>query len=71
MDEDFEALGSASDDCKETWIANMDAALSYAAHRRRQASATVGVNDTMDSNERAPAQIDTEGSLRYRRRRKK
>jgi len=29
------------------------------------------MNDTMDSNEQAPAQIDTEDGLRYRRRRKK
>jgi len=71
LDEDFGTLSSASDDCKETWIANMDTALSYAAHRRRRASATVDVYDTMDSNEQAPAQIDTEGSLQYRYRRKK
>ena len=37
LDEDVEALGFASNDCKETWIANMEAALSYAAHRRCQA----------------------------------
>ena len=48
LDEDFGTLGSALDDCKETWIANMDAALLYAAHKQRRASATVGVNDTMD-----------------------
>jgi len=63
LHEDFEALGSASNDWEETWIANMDAALSYAAHKRGRASATVDVNDTMDSNKQAPAQNDTEGSL--------
>ena len=66
LDEDFEALGSASDDCKETWIANMEAALSHTAHRCCRATTTACVNDTMDSNEQTPAQIDTEGSLRYR-----
>ena len=71
LDEDFEALSSASDDCKETWIANMEAALSYAAHRRCRATTTACVNDTMDSNGQTPVQIDTEGSLKYRRRRKK
>ena len=71
LDEDFEALGSASDDCKETWIADMEAALSYAAHRCCRAYTPAGMNDTMDSNEQVPTQVDTEGSLRYRRRRKK
>ena len=71
LDEDFEALGSSLDDCKETWIANMEAALSYAAHRRCRATTVATTNSTMDSNRQTPAQIDTEGSLKYRRRRKK
>ena len=63
LDEDFEQPGVASDDCKETWIVNMDTALSYAAHKRRRASASDDMNDTMDSNEQAPAQLDAEGSV--------
>ena len=50
LDEDFEALGSSSDDCKETWIANMEAALSYGAHRHCKATTTASSNNTMDSN---------------------
>jgi len=39
LGKDFEALRAASDDCKETWIAEMETALSYTAHKCRRASA--------------------------------
>lgn len=72
LSEDFERLGRASSTDQEYWVASMEAALLAAGHtrheqrkRRRATVATVG------GNENHPPEIDDEGSLRYRSRKRK
>ena len=70
LDEDFEQLGLATATNREFWVASMEAAISAAEHKRRR-----DANHTEDEQPKnhilSDPEFDNEGSLRYRKRRRK
>ena len=70
LDEDFEALGSAHAADRECWVASMDAAVAAAGHAKRKAQQDAD-EEAHEGVASAPIPIDSEGSIRYRRRRKR
>ena len=70
LDKDFEALGSAHAADRECWVASVEAAVAAAGHAKRKAQqdADVEANEGVAA---APVPIDSEGSIRFRRRRRK
>ena len=84
LDEDFEKLDAADADAQAYWAAEVKAALKAAQHEHEQERARRSRGDSPYVEPQAPRQtpapsshaesdpaINTEGSIRYRRRRKK
>ena len=71
LTEDFEQLGQAPSSYREYWVAEMETAIESSAKTKRQTTIDhTGKLITLSTHSEPPV-IDTEGSIRYRRRRKK
>ena len=69
LEEDFEALGSAHAADRECWVASMEAAVAAAGHAKRKAQQEAD-EEVIEGTASAPVTIDSEGSIRFRRRRR-
>jgi len=72
LEEDFEELAASTAADREFWVASMETAIAAAGHvrlkrRRDRLEAASGMENTVSDD----PSVDTEGSIRFRRRRKK
>lgn len=64
---DFESLGDGPATAQQAWISEMEAARAAARYESRE-----DINDGIDDQYHSlPSQVDTEGSIRFRRRRRR
>ena len=72
LEEDFDELAASTAADREFWVASMETAIAAAGHvrlkrRRDRLEAASGLENTVSDD----PSVDTEGSIRFRRRRKK
>ena len=70
LDEDCEALGSTHVVDRKCWVASVEAAVAAAGHAKQKAhqEADMEADEGVTS---APVPIDSKGSIRFRRRRRR
>ncbi len=70
LDEDPYLLGQSTAQNQRYWIASVESAFSASCHARRKAAFDLDPDSYLDLCENV-VPIDTEGSIRYRKRRRK